>query len=313
MPPALLALTSPFANETGTVLLLEPPQASRGDLRARLLDESYDRPFVIDDGERRYLYFSTRLMQSAMRLAAPADLDLRYTQKMMSFLLFVPRPRRLLLIGLGGGSLAKFCHARLPGAHLTAVEIDPDIIALRDTFLIPADDERLEIVQADGAAYLEGVEKGLDALLVDAFDKRGFAPALAGPEFFARAAGKLAGNGVLVMNLAGEKETYAGVIAEAMRAFDDQVIVLPVPEDGNHVLLAFRERHFEPRWRWLHNHAKELRARFGLDFPAFVHKMERSARQGLARREADRDFPQAPASRRRKSAATSSTPAVSRR
>jgi len=42
-----------------------------------------------------------------------------------------------------------FCHARLPGAHLTAVEIDPDIIALRDTFLIPADDERLERAPPD--------------------------------------------------------------------------------------------------------------------------------------------------------------------
>jgi spermidine synthase len=52
------------------------------------------------------------------------------------------------------------------------------------------------------------------------------------------------------------------------------------------VLYAFKERYFEPRWRWLHNYAKELRANYGLDFPAFVQKMERSTRLGLARREA---------------------------
>ena len=121
-----------------------------------------------------------------------------------------------------------------------------------------------------------------------AFDKTGFAPGLANREFFENAYAKLAGNGVLVINLAGEKESYAGLIGEVMHVFDDQVIVISVPDDGNHVLYAFKETYFEPRWRWLHNYAKELRAKFGLDFPAFVQKMERSSKLGLARREAIR-------------------------
>ena len=78
------------------------------------------------------------------------------------------------------------------------------------------------------------------------------------------------------------------LIGEAMHVFDDQVIVISVPDDGKHILYAFKEKYFEPRWRWLHNHAKELRARLGLDFPAFAQKMERSAKLGFARREAIR-------------------------
>lgn len=284
--PRFFTLPSPFDNEPGTVWLLEPPHARAGELRARLLDESYDKPFVIDDGERRYLYFNVRLMQSAMRLKAPNDLDLAYTQKMMSFLLFIPRPKRLALIGLGGGSLVKFCHTRLPGTHVTAVELDPHIIALREAFLLPEDGERLQIVEGDGADWLARTDKGLDALLVDAFDRTGLAPGLGDRAFFASARDKLAGNGVLVMNLAGDKESYTGAIGNAMDAFDDQVIVFPVPEDGNHILLAFRDPYFEPRWRWLHNHAKELRARHGLDFPAFVTSIERATRLGYAHREA---------------------------
>ena len=93
----LFQLPSPFEIESGTVLMQEPPWARAGELRAQLLDESYPRPFVIDDGERRYLYFNVRLMQSAMRLDAPTALDLRYTQKMMAFLLFNPKPKRLVL------------------------------------------------------------------------------------------------------------------------------------------------------------------------------------------------------------------------
>lgn len=282
----LFEMPSPFEVETGTVLMHEPAWAREGELRAQLLDESYPRPFVIDDGKSRFLYFNVRLMQSEMSLKAPHDLAIRYTQKMMAFLLFQPRPKRIVLIGLGGGSLIKFCYYRLPGTQLTAVELDPDVIAFRDTFLMPPDDERLQVLEADGAEFLEKTEKGIDVLLVDAFDKTGFAPSLANREFFENAFAKLAGNGVLVINLAGEKETYAGLIGEAMHVFDDQVIVISVPDDGNHVLYAFKERYFEPRWRWLHNYAKELRAKFGLDFPAFVQKMERSTKLGLARREA---------------------------
>ncbi|MCL2636376.1 MAG: spermidine synthase-like protein, partial [Betaproteobacteria bacterium] len=221
-------------------------------------------------------------------LRASYYLVIRFTRKMMAFLLFQPRPRRIALIGLGGGSLLKFCHHRLPGAQLTAIELDPHVIAFRDTFLLPPDGPRLQVLQADGAEYLARADKGIDALLVDAFDKTGFAPGLAKREFFANAYAKLSGNGVLVINLAGEKESYAGLIGEAMQVFDDQVIMISVPDDGNHVLYAFKERCFEPRWRWLHNYAKELRSRFGLDFPAFAQKMERSAKLGLARREARR-------------------------
>ena len=266
--------------------MLEPPWARAGELRARLLDESYPKPFVIDDGKSRFLYFNVRLMQSEMSLKAPHDLALRYTQKMMGFLLFHPRPKHITLIGLGGGSLVKFCYRRLPGTQLTAVELDEHVIALRDAFLVPPDDDRLHIMQGDGAEYLDQCSKGIDILMVDAFDRTGFAPTLANRAFFENAWQKLSGNGILVINLAGDQDSYAGLIGEAMQAFDDQVIIISVPDDGNHVLYAFKERHFEPRWRWLHSHAKELRARLGLDFPAFAQKMERSCKLGFARREA---------------------------
>jgi spermidine synthase len=58
------------------------------------------------------------------------------------------------------------------------------VIAWRDTFMLPPDGPRLQVLQADGAEYLEAAEKGIDVLLVDAFDKTGFAPSLANREFF---------------------------------------------------------------------------------------------------------------------------------
>ena len=281
-------MPNPFDPDGGRVLMLEPPWASAEALQSQLLDETYPKPYVMDDGERRFLHFNERLIQSSMRLAAPNELDLRYTQKMMSFLLFRSRPRRLVLIGLGGGSLVKFCHARLPATQVTVLENNPDVIALREAFLVPPDSLNLRVLEADGAEYLEQTEKGIDVLLVDAFDSGGFAPSLANREFFEQARSRLTGSGVLVVNLAGDRQRYEGLIGVAMQVFDDQVIVVPVPEDDNHVLLAFGDPLFEPDWRRLRALARELRAKYGLDFPDFLEKIERSAKLGLARREAGR-------------------------
>lgn len=283
-------MPSPYDSDGGRVLMLEPPGACAEALRSQLLDETYPKPYVMDDGERRFLHFNGRLIQSAMRLAEPNDLDLRYTQKMMSFLLFRARLRRVLLIGLGGGSLVKFCHYRLPATHMTVLENNPDVIALREVFLVPPDGPNLKVLEADGAAYLAQTEKGIDVLLVDAFDSDGFAPGLANREFFEQARAKLTGSGVLVVNLAGDAETYAGLIGVVMQVFDDRVIVFPVREDDNYVLLAFKDPNFAPDWRRLHALAKELRSKYGLDFPDFLEKIERSAKLGLARREAGRCY-----------------------
>ncbi len=283
-------MPSPFDANGSRVLMLEPPEASAGKLRAQLLDETYTKPYVIDDGEQRFLHFSGRLIQSAMRLAAPNDLELRYTQKMMSFLLFRSRPRHILLIGLGGGSLVKFCHTRLPATLLTVLENNPDVIALRDAFLVPQDGPNLKMHEADGAAYLLQTEDDIDVLLVDAFDSTGVAASLAKEEFFEHAYTKLGGSGVMVVNLAGDERSYAGLIGLAMQVFDDQVILFAVDGGDNYILLAFKDRDFEPNWRRLAGLAKELRAKYGLAFPDFLEKIERSAKRGLARRQAGRGY-----------------------
>lgn len=272
-------MPSPFGADSERVLMLEPPSARPGELRAQLLAETYGRPYVVDDGEWRYLHFDRRLIQSAMRLASPNTLEVRYTQKMMVFLLFQPRPRRVVLIGLGGGSLVKFCHTRLPATHLVVLESNPDVIALRDIFKVPPDGPHLQILAEDGAHYLATADHGIDVILVDAFDKDGFAPSLASREFLETAHAKLAGSGVLVVNLAGDEERYAGLLATIAEVFDDQVLVLPVREDDNRLLLAFRDSRLEPNWRRLRYLAKELRARYDLDFPAFLDKLERAARR----------------------------------
>ncbi len=118
------------------------------------LAASAGRPFAFDHDDLRTLHFDERFIQSAMRISAPRQLLLSYTRAMMAFLLFQPQPRHIVMIGLGGGSLAKYCYARLPEARISVLEIDADVIALRRTFLIPDDDERFRIIHADAGCAI---------------------------------------------------------------------------------------------------------------------------------------------------------------
>ena len=78
---------------------------------------------VSDAGGVRSLHIGGDAVQSAMRIGAPDALYLDYTRCMLACLLFEPEPRRALLIGLGGGSLAKFLHRNLKSLQVRAVEV----------------------------------------------------------------------------------------------------------------------------------------------------------------------------------------------
>ena len=69
---------------------------------------------ILDTSSERCLYFTQANLQSVMSLDEPDALIAAYTRKMMAFLLFNPAPKRITMIGLGGGSLAKFCYRNLP-------------------------------------------------------------------------------------------------------------------------------------------------------------------------------------------------------
>lgn len=282
----MFELPSPFTDEPGLVRLLEPDGSDAAALKARLLDGSYDKPFVLENGGLRALHFSADFVQSVIRIDDPAALELGYARRMMAFLLFNSRPRRIMMLGLGGGSLANYCHRHLPTARMTVLEIDPHVLALRDLFGIPPDGARFRVIHCDGARYVAETEEICDVLLIDAFGIDGVAVDLLASDFYADAHGRLTDRGMLVMNVAGDRRAYALHVERILDVFDERVIAIPVPapEDGNYIVLAFRDPAFEPRWKWLRAIAPELRARFGLDFPAFALQLERAKVLRLAQR-----------------------------
>ena len=276
----MIDLPNPFADEGGVIRLLEAEDCNREEIIARVLNDTYDKPFVIEDGGYRSLYFSRDFTQSGMRISEPSALEFAYTQKMMSCLLFVHAPRNILMLGLGGGSLAKYCYRHLPSARIVALEIDANVLAFRDQFLLPPDDARLSIVQGDAAQYVRQCNIKNDVVMIDAFDRNGFAAEVTSRGFYLDVRDALLPQGVMVANMVGPKAERAAHLEMIADVFNGNIVVLPIESDGNYLVFAFRDSSFEPRWRWIESQVNAMKKHYGLDFPNFALALKRSRKEG---------------------------------
>ena len=195
-------------------------------------------PQVHTCGDRRRLEFRPGMIQSEMLLSRPDHLLLRYARAMMCFTLFVPRPRHILMVGLGGGSLAKFCHRHLPDTRITVLELRADVIALREQFMLPPDDARLRVIETDAVSYIRQHPGCADVLLLDGYDETGLPPALGSARFYADCLRALLPGGVLVANLFSYDEHYPAMLARLMLTFRGAVCSFNGIAGNNRIIFA---------------------------------------------------------------------------
>ena len=220
----------------------------------------------------RHLHVGGEAIQSAMRLEDPYALELDYTRCMMAFLLFHPEPRRALMIGLGGGSLAKFFHRRLPRLRTHVVEYDERVIATaRALFHVPADDARLRIEHGDGAEAL--APECCDLLVVDGFEDEAAPSALVSQAFFDAAWCALEEPGALVMNIMDDDQDLDRHLQRLERSFGGAVLAFRSLRDPNIVVLALKGAPHAIAWRELRARAVALESRYGLPFPRYVERL----------------------------------------
>ena len=181
------------------------------------------------------------------------ELACEYHRDMARVMDSVPTARQAMVIGCGGDSLPKWMVAHLPRLHVAAVEIDPAItqIARESFFLDECLDEyghdRMDLVEADGWAYLQESPVAWDVIVNEAFTGNKPLGEL-GCERGARVVREhLAPGGVYLADVRGPLEGRgARPLQEACEAFAGQfahVAVIPErPEEprakGNNVLVA---------------------------------------------------------------------------
>ena len=269
-----LEFESPWECQPGKVRVMKPGEgANPGELSKRAWRNELERPYIFDSLFERRLHFTNDATQSAMLLSDPHALIAQYTRKMMAFLLFNPNPEHIVMIGLGGGSLAKFCYRNLPRSRITVAEISEDVIALRDEFCIPKDDERFRVVHDDGAHFVERLEQPVDVMLIDAFDADGIALSLTKSDFYDHAARRLTKGGVLVMNFWGPRDRYVDNLLKARAAFGDSLLLVPVSGDVNVLLFAFKQAPPQEITDELAAVALRLQMRLLLDFPRYLQRI----------------------------------------
>jgi spermidine synthase len=229
---------------------------------------------VAEERGVRSLHIGGQAIQSAMRLSSPDQLELHYTRAMMSFLLFHPSPRRVLMIGLGGGSMAKFMHRHLSGAHLTVVEIRPEVVAAaRAFFELPKNDERLDVVVADGAQYVPAHPARCDVLLLDGFEDGKQPMSLCSQPFYDAAWESLRPGGVLAVNFMAFDPKLDVFLQRIEKSFRGRVVLVDAADRVNVIALGFREGPDKVAWSELRGRAQALKAMLGLPFDRFITLM----------------------------------------
>jgi spermidine synthase len=198
------------------------------------------KPFVFDDGDIRTLQFNEQVVQSAMRLSAPDELVIPYTQAMAGFLSMHPAPQHILMIGLGGGSLVKYCYRHFPSTRITVLESSAAVLALRDQFMIPPDDVRLHVIHVDAAAHLKKLAIGsVDVIMLDGYDAEGVPAALRSHDFFFNCKFVLSEGGVLITNMGDQYDNIVDTVTQGQVVFGGlHHWWFRVTTDNSHVAVA---------------------------------------------------------------------------
>lgn len=238
-------------------------------------------PMVLETEDVLSLHFDEHAIQSLMLRHAPDQLVLGYTRTMMSFLLLQPTPARISMIGLGGGSLAKYCYRHLPGAKVVVIEIDPSVIALRDAFRIPPDDDRFEVICADGAEYVKGQEAQPDVILVDGYLAYGMPAQLGTADFYSACHTRLADNGVLVANFLQSDPDVPFYLDAIRTAFGESFSIWRCEDGGNYALLAWKGG--LPPLSTLLTHARSLESTHALNLRSAARRLKQGARFAVGR------------------------------
>ena len=213
---------------------------------AKVLHEErsvYTRIIVEDERNLRCLKFTLvreNSRQTCMDRNDPQRLVFDYAKMTLSALLLKPDPERILIIGLGGGTLPNALRDILPSAVIDTVEIDEAVVRVAKQFFGFVADEQNRVYVQDARVFgkraaLRGEQ--YDLIILDAFDGEYIPEHLMTVEFLSEMRGLLSDDGVLVANTFASSKLYdyeSATYAEAFGGF----LNFRLPTSGNRVILV---------------------------------------------------------------------------
>ncbi|MGQ9592210.1 MAG: spermidine synthase [Planctomycetota bacterium] len=201
----------------------------------------YNRVVVRENSQGvRYLMFSdTGGYQTVRRPGDEDNLELPYSKVMMVGLGLVPEPRRILVLGLGGGAIPSFLHKRFPRARIDCVDIDPVVVDVAKRYFGFKEDPYLRARVADGRKFVEESRRVYDAIFLDAYGDDSIPIHLATREFLTAARSTVHPRGVILGNVWGrESNALYDSMVRTYQAVFEQLYLFGVPARSNVILLA---------------------------------------------------------------------------
>jgi spermidine synthase len=198
-------------------------------------DSQYHRIAVVDDEESRYLRFDSSF-QSGMYLDDPFRTRFGYSDYLQLAFAYRPQSRRVLYIGLGGGSAPKRTWRDFPDARVDVVELDREVVNVAYRYFELPRDPRLQVEVEDGRRFLARNDGPWDTIIVDAFYSDSIPFHLATREFLELARTRLAPGGTVVSNIIGAVRGPDSRLFRSMlrtyRAVFPAVSIHPVLDSG---------------------------------------------------------------------------------
>jgi spermidine synthase len=230
-----------------------------------------------EEGPVRHLHLGSEWIQGSMLVQAPNVLVHEYIQRMMAWLLLLDPAtvgqRQALQLGLGAGSLTKFCAKELRMKNTTAIELNPQVLhACRGWFKLPADNARMQVVLADAAQAIQLPRwlGAVDALQVDLYDEEAAAPVLDSADFYADCRRTLTPEGAMTVNLFGRTSSYQQSVDKMASAFGIEALwAFKATREGNTVVLAQRNAS-RPSRAVLEQRADLIKTQWGLPADKWV-------------------------------------------
>lgn len=244
---------------------------------------------VVDIGDTRSLHFGTFPRQSSMSLRTPHTLELSYTEAMMACLLLNSNPERVLVVGLGGGSLVKFLLHHFPDCQVDVIEYRQDVVDVAHTYFhVPKEDPRLNIHVGDGYLFVQQryyqADASYDLLLVDAYDHIGMSASVGVQAFFDACAGVLTAEGVMSINLWGsDRPLFTQTMSRINQSFDGKSMILPVKDKGNVIGLATMQMVTNAALKKLKSSVELQELKLDINLPKSLHDLTRQNRSLIGR------------------------------
>ncbi len=258
-------------------------------------DSPYTHVVVTEDMPGlRSLRFQVRGgRQSQVQLGQPLQLRLPYVRAFMVSLALVPEPKRVMIVGLGGGSMAMFLRTLYPEIEVDAADIDPVVVDVAERYLDFKRDPKTHVYVEDGRKVLERSAGSYDLILLDAFAGDDVPKHLITIEFMATVRQKLSDRGLAVANVwrPSANRDYFPILRNWQATFG-ACCVLDIPDTPNTVYLGRRDgTPPTPAPEELMRKLEQLRVekRLPFDLRAYVRRgcAEQPIAQGPLLRDAD--------------------------